>query len=238
MKKASIIFGIFIILAPWIALGSDIATRQSTLYPFKNSIELQEEFISGNATSGQIGALGWISTAGTTSVVSSESNRLGLLRRDTTAASGTIAQFLQGFTSSLINGSPYRLLWVTRLNTNDANTTIRIGAANAYSANPPTSGTYFEKLDGDTNMFCVTRASGVETRTDSGIAVSTSFTTFLTIDNITSVLFYINGALVCTHSTNLPAAFINPGLHIINSAAAAKTIDIDYFQLQIFGLQR
>jgi len=221
------------------AFGSDIQTRTSPLYPYQSSIALQDDFISGNNTNGTVGALGWIVNGGSTTLIASVAGRPGLLRKDTTAASGTIAQFSMYSSASAIDpGLPHILTWVFRLNTNDANTTIRIGMANALTSNPPADGIYIEKLDADTNIFCVTRAGGVQTRTDSGVAVNTNFNTMVYTRNSSGVTFRVNGQNVCTHTTNIPTTFINPGLHIVNSAAASKTIDIDYFEIQVFGLSR
>jgi hypothetical protein len=197
----------------------------------------QDDFTSGNATSGSVGQLGWIATGGTTSVVAGESNRFGILRRDTTTTQNTIAQLLLGFTSSNFDpAEPFSVIFEVRLNQNDANTAYRVGLANAFSTNPPTHGIYFEKLDADSNVFCVTRAATVQTgsRTDSGVAVSTGWVRYQIIRHAAGVDFYINDVLVATQTANIPTTFLNLGGHIVNaSAAAAKTLDYDYSEFDI-----
>ena len=224
----------------FLAYGSDFQQQQSPLYPYRSSIFIQEDFISGNNINGTVGQLGWIVNGGTTTLIASIAGRPGLVRKDTSAVSGTIAQFTLYSSSLAVDpASSHSVTWVSRLNTNDANTTIRLGAGNALTVNPPGDGIYIEKLDADTNFFCITRAGGVQTRTDSGVAVNTSFNTVSYTRNSSGVQFRINNANVCSLiTTNIPTTFINPGMHIVNSAAANKNIDIDYFELVITGLTR
>lgn len=217
-----------------------IANVPVNLYGYKTAVGMQDEFISGGTGSGTIGSLGWIFSGGSISYTTSEVNNIGLLRRDTTAVINTITRIgLNASVNEAISlSTPLHLIWVYRLNTNDADTTVRFGAANSFAGNPPLNGVYIEKLNADTNWFCVSRAAGVETRTDSMVAVSTSFITLQITRNSNGLLFYLNNVQVASITTNIPTAFIVPGNHIINSAAAAKTMDIDYFQLQITGLLR
>lgn len=213
-----------------------MSSASNALYPYQSRVFLQEEFLTGNG-SGSWGILGWTS-AGTITVQGSEVNRPGLLRIDTGAVSGTQARISYSNSGAIDPGNNHSILWLARLNSNDGNTTLRIGQGNSVASSPPASGIYFEKLDADTNWFCVTRAGGVQTRTDSGVATSTSFVTFFTLRNSSGVFFYLNGSLVATHTTNIPTQFISPYVFIINSAAASKTVDVDYFEMKIFNLVR
>lgn len=234
------IIGFVSLLAPWFSYGSDAIIQQSPLYPFRSSIFLQDEFLSGLNTNGTIGSLGFGASGGTTTLLAGETNRYGIVRRDTSAVINTIANMtLNSASSSAVNFAvPGSMVWLSRLNTNDANTTVRIGAVNLISANPPANGIYFEKLDADTNWFCVTRSGGVQTRTDSGVAIDTNFNNFTMTRNSSGALFSLNNTTVCTHTTNITATFLNPAVVITNSAAAAKTIDIDYFQIILTGISR
>ena len=220
----------------FLAFGSDMTPLPSPLYPYRATMQLQDDFITGNG-SGAWGVLGWTS-AGTLTIQGSEANRPGILRIDTGAVSGTQARISFSNSGAIDPASNHSDLWTARLNTNDANTTLRIGQGNSVAASPPGNGIYFEKLDADTNWFCVTRAAAVQTRNDSGVAVNTNFNTFFISRNSSGVAFYINGALVCSHSTNIPTQFISPFAFIINSAAAAKTVDIDYFEVKVYNLVR
>lgn len=237
---AFVMAGLFSLQFAFVVFGSDISTHQSKLYPYQSSIELQEEFISGSTSNAVIGALGFGFSGGTVGIPTSETNRMGLVRRHTSAVSGTIANLTLFFAiSGVIDPSnPHSITWIVRLNNNDANTTVRYGAINAIASSPPADGIYIEKLDGDTNWFCVTRNSSVETRTDSGVAVNTAFNTFFYSRNSSGVTFKINNTNVCTHTTNIPTVFINPSTQIINSDASSKSHDHDYFQLTYQGLTR
>lgn len=239
LKKSLIWFFIILLCGlpfSFLAFGSDIQSQQSPLYPYRSSVMLQDDFLTGNG-SGSWGDLGWLS-AGTVSIIGSEVNRPGIVRLDTGAVSATQARISFSNSAAYDPANPHRILWMARVNTNDANTTIRIGAGNSVATSPPTHGIYFEKLDADTNWFCVTRSGGVQTRTDSTTAVDTNFNTFLFVRNSSGATFYINGTQVCSQSTNIPTAFVSPYVFIVNSAAAAKTVDADYYEGYFFGLTR
>jgi len=222
-----------------IGLCSDPQVLESPLYPYQSSIELQDEFTSGTGVTGFVGNLGWGVGNGTTSILTSEVNRPGIYRRDTSAVSGTITttNLYPHSSANFAANLPHRVVFIVRLNNNDADTLLRVGIGNSTAGNPPGTGIYFEKANADTNWFCVTESGGV-TRTDSGVAVNTSFNTFEYRRLSASVEFYLNGSRVCTNTTNLSSSLSNPFVQIINNAAASKTVDIDYFQLQLSGLTR
>ena len=212
-------------------------TRIPFFGPRRTQIFLQDDFLTGTATSGSIGTLGWSSSGTITSLVST-TNQPGKYRIDTSSVSGTHAR-INGLTSALIDPSLYTsLFWRAIITQVDANTQVRIGAANGVSAVTPNDGIYFEKLDADSNWFCVTRASSSQTRTDTGVAVDTSIHNFWWVRGTSSVTFYIDGIPKATHTATIPTIFIGPFLYIINSAAASKTMDVDYFSLIQTGLVR
>lgn len=225
-----------------VSISGEIETQQSTLYPYKSQVVLQEDFISGSLTNGTTGALGWGFTNGSTTILVSETNRPGIVQRSTSAVSGTIATtyLYPGSSSVFDNTSLHDITWIVRTNQTDANTILRVGSADqVFGTSPPSGGVYFEKLGADTNWFCVTRQAATETRTDSTIAVNTSFNIFRYQRLESSVVFSINNTVVCTHTTNLlTTGLSNPFTLIENSAAAAKTLDHDYFQLRLTSLTR
>lgn len=213
----------------------------TSLYDYRTSVQLQEDFLGGSTTSGAIGRHGFGSGGGSTTFLASEANRPGIVRRDTSAASGTVASLsLYPASSSALDPAwPTDELWIVRPNTNDANTTVRVGSLSSFGSSPPSHGIYFEKLDADTNWFCVTRAGGVQTRVDSGVAVGTGWVTLRRQRTAAGVTFMIGTAAVGgLFTTTIPTAFLNPTVQIVNSAAASKTIDIDYFQINITGVSR
>lgn len=224
----------------WASLGSWLMIQQISLYPYRSTIALQDEFCTGTNSNGNIGDLGW-SSAGTISTTTGTADHPCLYRVNTGSSSATTAAIHFAVSVSYSPTYAHSLIWQVRLNTNDANTTTRFGEANSVLGAPPDDGIYFEKLDADTNWFCVTRAATVQTgsRTDSGVAVSTNFIEFGISRNSSGVTWTINGAPVCgTHTTNIPTVMVGAYGYIINSAAAPKTFDADYFQFMQSGLSR
>ena len=220
--------------------ASSIQLPQSTLYPFQNSVEVSEEFLNGTQASGAIGALGWAIDGGSANGQPGVASHPGLQRIDTSAVINTQPDlFLASSISNMVPTDNHRVMWVGRLNTNDGNTTMRHGMNDQVTTNPPTNGIYIEKLDADTNYFCVTRNAAVQTRVDSGAAVNTNFHNMGYTRNTSGVQFVINGVNVCgLINTNIPTVAIRPVFTLINSAAANKTYDLDYFSLSIFGISR
>lgn len=233
------------LLVPGSVLAEGVLTPaanpiDNVLYDYRTEIRLQDEFIGGTSSTGGIGENGWLFTNGTTSQIAPEAGIYGIIRRDTSAASGTVATLqLNGAIRAFLGSASYAMTWRTRLNTNDANTQVRIGIQSVTSGNPDTNGVYLEKLDGDTNWFCVTRASSSQTRVDSGVAVGTSFFKTEIAKSAAGVQFAINGAQVCGLMTaTIPTAAMIPLVQIVNSAASSKTIDTEFFRLVITGLSR
>lgn len=235
--KALMVFIYAIIIAcfvglpiSFLAFGSELNTRQSSLYPYRSMIEFNHEFFFSTLLT---------LTGGTTTAIVSETNRIGLIRRDTSAVINTYTgTSISGTSSSIFGDLPHSLIWVVRLNVNDANTSAKIGAQSSAFNITPAQGIYFEKLGPDTNWFCVSRSASVETRTDSGIAVNTSFNTFSYTRSSSQIEYFINNSLVCTITTNLPSSSLNPTVALQNLDAASKTVDFDYFQMRIMGLVR
>jgi len=242
--KQLILSAIFIVVLNAIAFGSESEIQRSSLYPYKSQVIFKDEFLSGSTTSGAIGTLGWGFSNGTVSQLPSITNRPGLLRRDTGAGAGTVTSLRLNINTSATFAADmsHDVLWMVRANQNDTDTAVRVGSATpTFTTDPPTDGIYFEKLYADTNWFCITRSASVETRTDSGIAVSTNFITLSyqrVVSPTSSVVFQINGTTVCTHTATMPTALVSPWTHIVNQAAASKTLDHDYIQFRIYGLTR
>lgn len=234
-----IVAALSILAFPLFTLASDVQQQQSTLYPFQSTVELQEEFLTGTNATGVIGSLGWSTANGTVSVAST-TNAPGYTRRDTSAAAGTITATFHNNSASLVDPAlNHSILWRVRVVTNDNATTVRAGEAGPVTTNPPTGGIYFERLDTDTNWFCVTRSAGVQTRTDSTVATTGNFVNLSYTRNSSGVIWSIDGVAVCgTSTTNIPTAFNLAFTQVINTGAVAKQLDHDYFQLRIVGLTR
>jgi len=205
-------------------------------YAYNSSCYLRDEFFGGVGVTGSIGDLGWNFNGGSVSAGGGTTNEPGLYTLATGGSSGTTCSIYTHGTATMFTPGTHDLVWRVRVNTNDANTTIQIGMQDSVTSVTPTNGCYFQKLDADTNWFAVSRAAGTQTgtRTDTGIAITTSFTTFRIVRTASAqVDYYINGILVATHTTNIHAANCNTVLAIKNSAAADKTMSVGFFSLLV-----
>lgn len=120
---------------------------------------------------------------------------------------------------------------------------IYIGLLTAPSA-APTKGVFFTAGNGDTNWQCVTKngTGGSETITDSGVAVTaralfTNLPTFrVAYDDVNEdTVFYIQGAEVGRHSTNLPVATSLYAGALIRKAlgSTARALYVDAMSVEI-----
>lgn len=205
------------------------------------TMDIIDDFLGGAGSSGQIGALGWNMAGGTATGVQSEASHPGILRRDTSASSGIIAYTRQLVTTAahpLLGSDSFDLTFVFRLNTNDANTTVRLGLSSDYTTLTPTSGIYLEKVDADTSWFGVTRAT-TQNRTAALAAVDTGWhkVRIRRIDSAT-IGFTLDALAEVAATGTVPVAGMQPGTQISNSAAASKTLDHDLIRLIVTGLVR
>jgi hypothetical protein len=85
----------------------------------------------------------------------------------------------------------------------------------------------------------VTSSNSTRTTTNSGVLMNTSWNIYQININAagTQALFYINGNLVCTHTTNIPTGasrVTGPRLQILNNGGAgAESMYVDFFSEQI-----
>jgi hypothetical protein len=188
-----------------------------------------DDFMSGSVASQVIGKLGWQFVNGTVAAQASEANHPGIIRRSTGASSGTSATMFLGpgttFTAQL-SSSNFDMTWVFRLNTNDTTTALDIGLGVSSQANLIT----LHKAAADTNFFFRTRTGGSEEKTDTGIEIDEDWHTARIVRVGTSCYLWLDYVLVATNTEHLPTAAISPIVMIVNSEAAEKTVDIDYFE--------
>lgn len=95
-----------------------------------------------------------------------------------------------------------------------------------------TDGNYFrlEGTGGSANWYAVSENASTETATDTGVATDTDWHSFRIETNAagTSVLFYIDGALEATHTTNMPATGTNYRMAKTQSVFSSGEVLIDY----------
>ena len=101
----------------------------------------------------------------------------------------------------------------------------------------------YDRLTDGGNWQCITRLSSTETKTNSGVAVTASSTganmqtlEFVVNEAATEVLFYIDGVLVATHTTNIPQARVGYGVEMEALTAFATQepiIGIDWLRFEM-----
>ncbi len=104
-------------------------------------------------------------------------------------------------------------------------------AINGDIATDPANGAYFRALTAG-NWIAVTRSGGVETATDTGVAVSAvNYQTLrIEINDATNVKFLINNTIVATHTTNIPA--VDLGFSVGNALITATASGVRNFDLE------
>jgi len=201
---------------------------------------IRDDF-AANAGGSTFGELGWVVSGGSFTSFSSALGHPGIVRKDTSAVSGTIsfARLASTAGGNILPAELFDILWIFRLNHNDADTAMRVGWAADAALNPPADGIYLEKVLADISWFAVTRAASVQSRSAALAAVDTGWhkIRIRRIDAAT-IGFTLDAATEVTLTTNVPVLALNPFLQIINGAAASKTFDADYFSMRITGLNR
>lgn len=96
-------------------------------------------------------------------------------------------------------------------NTKVAQTDMCFGLTVNFATNPENMLTAADRIvfqvdDGDASILCKTEKNGTETSTDSGVDMvdDTYIVLSIAVEGVDAVRFYINGALVATHTTNIP----------------------------------
>jgi hypothetical protein len=212
--------------------------------PDYNQSRVFDDFVHAATATNTIGSQGWTLTTGTVSYQAATSARMGVLRAATTVAnSGSVAISL-GTTLPVVlgNGITVWEAYVSIPTLGGATTaafTTYVGLQDTTAATEAANGVYFVYdgiAAGTINWACRTSAASTRTSTNSGVAVSAGAWYKLTAvvnAGATAVDFYINNLWVANHTTNIPTAPSAPNLKIAAGAVsvAAKTTDIDYFNL-------
>lgn len=217
---------------------------------FASCAVIEDDFSSGANVLGQIGELSWnqtLTSTGAGSCQDAAADHLGIYRINTGATSGATSQIGLRSTGQgvLLPAEDFDLTFLVRLNQNDVNTTARVGLARSYASNPDSLGIYFERLDADGSWFGVCRAATVQTRS-SAVGANTTDWVKLRVRRLssTTIGFSLANAPAFVFGTeqtvasNVPINGLQPFLQIVNSAAADKSLDVDYMQLLIPSLSR
>lgn len=176
-------------------------------------------------------ALNITGTGGFTTFGSPDRSRLGMLTGTTSGSTATMGALAAGthyqmdLTSDRVPAFMYHR-YATSATTDQ---TVLFGIADGGGATP--NGVYWKRTDTGTpgNWRCITRAAGVETNTDSGVAGDTNYHDFeIFINAVGNITFYLDGTLEATHTTNIPTTTdLSLQHYITNAAAAAKQLNMD-----------
>jgi hypothetical protein len=106
-----------------------------------------------------------------------------------------------------------RIYFQTRIKcTVAAQTDLCFGLTVNFATNPENMLTAADRIcfqvdDDNASILCKTESGGTETSTDSGVDLvdDTYIVLGFAVNGVSSVTFYVNGAAVATHSTNIPA---------------------------------
>lgn len=203
---------------------------------------LDDDFMSATTTTTNFSTLGWTVANGSQAFVAGVANHPGILQKTTGATAAVAYLALRGTpaTGLFLPAELFDMTWIVRLNTNDANTVIRMGLTSDPSSSAPTHGIYVEKKAADTQWFGTCRATNSENRTAALATIDTNFHRFrIWRSDASTISFSIDGGTALTQTSTIPTAALMVGLTITNNSAAEdKTIDLDYFSLRITGMSR
>jgi hypothetical protein len=201
-----------------------------------SDIILFDDFISTTAVGGT-GATNSSSGGGSVSIVSAESNHIGIASLSTgSSGSSGYSNIYWGSTNVYFGNGILNLEFLVRiptLSTSSERYIIRAGFHDALN-DDPTNGIYF-KYDESTsaNWIFGTSNNGTRTETTSSTVVTENTWIKLKISinaTASSVVYYINGISIGSITTNIPIT--NPSgirYHIIKSVGSStRLLQIDY----------
>lgn len=214
-------------------IGGTIAVSLAPDFP--NRYRLQDHFMGGGTETGEVGELGW-TAAGVITQLASAASMHGVVQIASPATingPGTIFLVGRPFFSTVSFDARFRV----RLDTGNADTMIRVGFADGVATASPTAGIYFEKAAAETTWHAVCRSASVETRTNTAVAVSSSFAT-LRVRRVSStqIGFSIDGGTEIVVATNIPSAAMFVFVLLAPTTAVSKTCAVDWFDCLLDGL--
>lgn len=231
-------------LVPIIEPGATLhwSTTHGVRWPEYRQLSLiEDDFMGGLATSGQIGKLGWATAGGTVTQLAGVVSHPGIIRLDTGSSAGTLCRvFMFSNGTGMFNcQEAFDITFYIRMNQNDTDTMVRCGLMSATSLDPSDAGLYVEKVYADTSWYGVTRSSDSQTRSAALASTSTDWTTIRIRRIWPDCAFSVNGSAetIITNSSTMPGGALQPVVQIKNQSGQ-KTVDFDYYSQLITGLTR
>ena len=212
----------------------------SVMWYIKDDFHTQ---VWGKAIDSELYWYGAVSGSGATSAVqAAEANHPGVGKLSTgTTLSGRVTyyQYVKSVYSTI--GDTFRT-WLKPAVTG-LGRKLRIGFGDNLTNGTHTDGIWFEYDAGASGNWIVKNANaGATTSTTTGTAVTTSWVELkaVYVDAVIGIRFYVDGALVATHTTNLPAGKeYGPVLQWHNvSSASNRDLYWDFFEAYNKGISR
>jgi hypothetical protein len=129
---------------------------------------------------------------------------------------------------AFLGTSNFDVTWVFRLNDVEA-TALVLGVGLGTQADL----IVLDKASADDNFHFRTRTGGNQEKTDTGVAANTDWNTVRIIKTGDSVACLLNHVRVATNTTHLTSNVIVPLMLITNGEDVSKSIDLDYFSMDI-----
>ncbi len=133
----------------------------------------------------------------------------------------------------------FRIVWRARKVTSDANIAVLLGAyrdqgskpGGAFPFSSPQPDYVFFRADGTGNWFAQTHDGTTPTSTDTAVATDTLFHTFEIRSDPSgpNIEYLIDGAIVATHTTNLPNNNVAIFAGVQTGTTSSKSIVVDSF---------
>lgn len=206
---------------------------------------IADDLIAGSVETGEIGDYGWSFTNGSITKLNGIQAHPGVVRQTgSTTANQVVSFYLAnavGDTICRFDEFDEATFIFKEAAAAQTDMTLQIGVLTAFGNVTVTHGCYLEILPADTNYFVVTRNTGAQTRTDTGVARGTNWMK-VRIRRIgaAEVRFNINDGADITHTTNIPDAADAHGYgkQSAQTGTTARNIDLDWFSFKMLGINR
>lgn len=204
-----------------------------------NEILIDEDFLSGNTEAGEMGKYNWVNTNGTVTVIQSVIGEPGILRRTSTGTANQVSSiYMQNGTAVAqfaINDFRETILIAKALVTNTDHA-VKIGIMTDVGSNTPTNGVYLERAAADVNWFVTSRAAGVQSRVDTGVAFNTTKIVCRIVRRPSNghIDVFANGTFAGTITTNLVSSstMLVIGAQVMPTTTTARSIDLDLIRMR------
>lgn len=181
---------------------------------------------------GTLGDLGWNFSFDNSTINANTTNEPCWTSMETSATTNNLASVWLG---TRVGNGPWWISstdkWVMSASIDPSDTTsalLQFGLLSDPLDTTPTNGIYFNWDTSVENQWhCITRASDVQTNTDSNTTADSSRVELKIVKDGSTVTFYKDGTLICTNSTNIPSDQVAyPAFQIQTLTTAMRKINL------------